>query len=76
MAIIRKESIQMRRDRVTFAMMLGIDPIWICNQQRPETSAGGSGHRQSGPLLAGHDFRAGTDRILPIRSRHEQFRRG
>ena len=71
-ALLTKEFIQMRRDRITFAMMLGVPlmqlrAVRLRHQQRPEDPARRAGRHQQRPLHARHGVGAGDDRLLPLR---------
>ena len=71
-ALLMKEFIQMRRDRITFAMMLGVPLMQLVlfgyrHQQRSEEPAGRARRHQQRPLHARHGLGAGDDRLLPLR---------
>ena len=62
----------MRRDRITFAMMLGVPLIQLllfgfAINNDPKALPSGAGHRQPRPVQPRDDLGAGADRLLPLR---------
>ena len=74
LGIVGKEFIQLRRDRLTFGMIIGIpvDPagaVRLRDQLRSEAPADGAARRRPQRVLAQHRRGAGEQRLLPHRRR-------
>ena len=79
-AILVKEFIQMRRDRLTFAMIVGIpidaaSAVRICHQQRSQASADRRFDLRSRDLFRFHRRGAGELRLFRHRSRRRTRRK-